>query len=266
MPLSLEPGRATDPRPTTAWRCLNCNRVNRPGAMLCGDCGVAWDPDALVLDDEPLVAPPPPTPETTPFLTIWTEPRETIRWIVDARGSWLVTPLILAAGFISALDQASLRSLGDRFPLSSVILFALVTAPLSLVVMRLISIVAEWTGAKLGGSGHRDDIRTALAWASVPYLEWSLIAWPLMLSLFGSALFRTAAPELDTANPIIVTGMSVLQLIVLGWTFYASMQGLAEVHRFSFGKAVLSWFLAILTFAAALLLCALVLTVMTAGT
>ena len=56
----------------------------------------------------------------SPFLTIWTRPRATIRAIVNTNPSFLVLPIAMVGGILEALqiEACSARAISSPFPSS----------------------------------------------------------------------------------------------------------------------------------------------------
>jgi hypothetical protein len=60
----------------------------------------------------------------SPWLTIWTRPRATMREILDTDPERMVVALAMLGGFSKSLDKASLRNVGEFFSVPVIILIA----------------------------------------------------------------------------------------------------------------------------------------------
>lgn len=175
-----------------------------------------------------------PLEEIKPFRTIWTRPRDTIRWIVATNPQLHVMLLICLAGIGEALDRASLRNAGDAVPLWVIIALAVGLGPLSgLISVWISSHLLRFTGAWIGGVASRQHLTAAIAWASVPTI-FSMPLWIPQLLLFGRETFTSTTPLLDS-QPMLGTVLVVLGLAetVFGiWSLVLLCNTIAEVQGF----------------------------------
>lgn len=173
-------------------------------------------------------------PTSSPFLTIWTRPRETVRALVAESPELHVILLTCLAGIGESLDRASVRSLGDRESLPVIFAMALLWGPLGgLLALWLWSHLIRWTGRWIGGTASREALRTALAWAMVPVVC-GLLLWIPELLLFGSDLFTEATPRLDAKPALLVPflGFLAVEIALAVWTAVLLCNTVAEVQGF----------------------------------
>jgi hypothetical protein len=172
----------------------------------------------------------------TPWRTMWFSPRVTIRRLVEAevRPSW--APVVALAALSSALLNMQLDDTGalsaSRSFMPVVIgvlqlLFGVLVAPF------LLAFVGGW----FGGEADPTDIREAVAWSYVPIAVCSALWIPLLL-IGGTRVFgRDWASESGMhwiAVPMIL-GITVSYI----WSVPLLVGAIAEVQRFSIGKAIL---------------------------
>jgi hypothetical protein len=171
----------------------------------------------------------------SPFLTIWTRPRETVRTILLQNPELYVTLLACLAGIKETLDRAAMRNMGDKTPVPIVVASALILGPLSgLFSLWMFSHLVLWAGRWMGGTASRDHLKTAIAWASVPVVV-ALPLWIPQLALFGPDLFTKETPRLD-AHPLLLIPLIAYGLVeaVFGmWAFVLLCHTVAEVQGFS---------------------------------
>ena len=106
-----------------------------------------------------------------PWITMWFNPRKTIRQVVKTNPNAFIPALAALLGLASALDNAISRNLGDRLAPD---LLALVIVVGGIVggffSLYVGSWVLRWIGQRLGGSASVPAVRAAVAWSSLPQL------------------------------------------------------------------------------------------------
>ena len=156
----------------------------------------------------------------SPFRTIWTRSRDTVRTIITNDPELHVVALACLAGIGEALDRASMRNTGDRMSMSVIIAVACILGPLGgLLSLWIFSHLIRWTGSWIGGTASREHLKTAIAWGYVP-IVFALPIWIPELLLFGSDNFTKETPRVD-AHPVLWIPFIVLTLLesALGvWT------------------------------------------------
>jgi len=176
-----------------------------------------------------------------PWFSIWTQPRATIREILDTDPRRHVLWLAMLGGFLSALGQASIKNWGDRLPLATILLLCavgggIIGGPLGLYLGGFLS---RWTGRWIGGQATSEQLRAAIAWSYVPVI-WVGILWIPELALFGQEMFTSVTPRME-ANPslaFVMIGFGVLEIVVGIWTVMVALKCLGEAQRFSAWKAL----------------------------
>ncbi len=175
-----------------------------------------------------------------PWRTIWTQPRATVRHLVETDPDYMVLVLASLGGVAQVLDRASTRNLGDRLPLWGILLLALLVGPLGGIASLYIgAALAHWTGRWLGGVAPVAHLRTAGAWANVPN-AWGLLLWVAAIALIGQEMFTRETPRLDSSPGLILLMMLIsIAFIILGiWSFILLLKGVAEVQGFSAWRAL----------------------------
>jgi len=176
---------------------------------------------------------------TFPLLTIWFQPRLTIRRIVDTDSQKYVNFLAALTGISNGLDTASRRSSGDIFPFPLVLIMVIIFGSIGGWISLYISgALLRWTGSWFGGQANSDEVRAAVAWASIPTCA-GLAIWILEIAIFGQELFTESAPRIDNSLflSLLLLALLIPQLILGLWSLVLLINTLAEVHRFSGWKA-----------------------------
>jgi hypothetical protein len=177
----------------------------------------------------------------TPFFTIWTEPRATIRRIVDTDPTRNVIALAATGPAISALAVQWSRALSNNANLSVlwplwVVASVVFRAALGVLFLFIFSAIFKWSGSLLGGVASRVEVRGALAWSQVPGIAAATVL--LLAVLMGIPLpvptTTGAFPAIDPAFYKVMVVEGVLAL----WGFVVSLKCIGEVHRFSAWRAL----------------------------
>jgi hypothetical protein len=173
----------------------------------------------------------------SPFLSIWTKPRGTIRQIVDTNPKKYVLLLAMLSGIFQALYLASNASLGDNFDLVVVFLLCLIGGPImGLITLYISSGLYSWMGQKLGGRADAEQVRAAVAWGGLPGNVGSLLCWALLLGAYGSDMFTTYAPRFEIFPQYSFLSFAIASIFAI-WSFVVFLKCLGEVHGFSAWRA-----------------------------
>ncbi len=170
-----------------------------------------------------------------PWVTIWTEPRRTIREIVDRDPSYGALLIAALAGALSALESRWIEM--PAHPAGAWPMFVAVSvgvgAVLGIVAIYVNGFLLKWTGALLGGTASYAEVRAALAWSEIPTIV--AVAFGILAVVAG------IAGPIGPAGPAIPrrgTGLELLQLVLGIWSFVITLKCLGEVHRFSAWRAL----------------------------
>lgn len=178
--------------------------------------------------------------------TIWRRPSETFNKILaDTDNPYIdngAMGFVGLAGIGYGLDRASLRSLGDTlesFPtLVLVASFAgFIGAYIGLYFWSwLLGITNKW----FKGRGDFERIKTALAWASIPF-AFAALFWIPELLLFGMENFTTETPKMDANFSMLMLylGVVCLEAIFVIYCTIIWFKALGRACNFSAWKALL---------------------------
>ncbi|MGC2274987.1 MAG: YIP1 family protein [Candidatus Binatus sp.] len=181
----------------------------------------------------------------TPFFTIWTEPRATIRRIVETEPTRYVIPLAAIGPVIGALgfEWVKAKELGNNGNLSVLWApwaFVAVKAALGVLTLFIGGVVLKWTGSLLGGVASAVELRAAIAWPQVILIGGgiiSLLVW-VVLGMPVPHFTPGTLPQIDSAfhQFAIVGGM--IGGAFHFWCFVVGLKCIGEVHRFSAWRAL----------------------------
>lgn len=176
-----------------------------------------------------------------PWLSIWTQPRETIRRVLDSDyGRGVVLLLAALGGVDQILNRASFYSLGDEHPVVVIIALSIAVGVVwGLLLLYVGSLLLRWTGRWIGGTASGEEIRAAIAWSNVPLLV-DLALWLPGILIFGRELFTSYTPRINSSLvlAVVMMGFGLLSLVLAIWGVVIFLQSLGEVQGFSAWKAL----------------------------
>lgn len=183
----------------------------------------------------------------SPFLTIWTRPRATMRAIVDTNPSFRVLPIAMVGGVLQAIQLEASIFAGEWVSISTLLVIAVVFGPLvGVALLYLGAWLVELSCRLLRGEADSREVRSVLAWSSVPILA-TIPLWILRIALLGRELFTFDKPSYFS-SPIlrnVVIASTVPELVLSVWWMVVTVKALAEVQRFSAWRAFNSMLLLI---------------------
>jgi hypothetical protein len=177
----------------------------------------------------------------TPFYTMWTEPRATIRRIVDTDPTRNVIALVAIGPALNALASQWSKAIGNNANLSVlwplwVVVSVAIQAALGVLFLYIFGVIFKWSGSLLGGVASRVEVRAAIAWSQVPAIAAEIVL--LIAVLMGIPMPTPAAtpgmlPQIDPAFYKVL----VIEVVLGFWGFIVSLKCIGEVHRFSAWRA-----------------------------
>jgi len=198
-----------------------------------------------------------------PWITIWLQPRATIRRILDSDPVSHVWLLGAAGGIAQGLRAINTDEYGavPELSLGAVVLISTIVGALSGVVALLVMpYLLRWTGRWLGGAGSLVDLRASLAWAQVPGI-WGLALHVVLIAAFGQQLVDgSVAESLDSGGKAAFFLIVTFAIAVIAiWQLFTTIKTVAEANGFSAWRGFFNLLLA--GIAAALILLTVLLVV-----
>lgn len=177
-----------------------------------------------------------------PWLSMWSQPRATIRSIVYSDPSygtfWLSTIYALQSLFFFA----NWASLGLRFSFQSIFLTSLLLSPLlGILWLYAFGFVFYLVARMLGGKAPFSHVCSAMAWAHIPSLI-GLALWFILLLDQSDTTFVLAPGEAATFF------VSFISLVVVIWVTVLIIRSFAEIQGFPIWKSFLNLILGIAAF------------------
>ncbi len=176
----------------------------------------------------------------TSFFTIWTEPRATIRRIVDTDPTRNVIALAAIGPALNALANQWSKAIANNSNLSVlwplwVAVNVAVQAAIGVVGLYIGAAILKWSGSLLGGVATRVEMRAAIAWSQIPGIAAEIVL--LTAVLMGVPTPQApAAGTLPHINPAFYK-ILVVEVVLGLWGGILGIYCIAEVHRFSAWRA-----------------------------
>jgi len=180
--------------------------------------------------------------QKNPWLSIWTEPRKTIRSIVDTDPKFGYLLLCAVYGLPLAFNLVQNFALATVVPIWAILLGSLVVCTfLGMVGISISSWLVHIFGRMIGGKGNFQEIRAAVAWSNVPNFV-TVFMWFVLLGVFGPQVFNKNFSEMQFVGyqAGILFLVMLLESIVSIWGFIILLSTLREVQGFSIWKAILN--------------------------
>ncbi|OEC01757.1 hypothetical protein GY31_10255 [Lysinibacillus sphaericus] len=172
--------------------------------------------------------------KVNPFLSTWMHPKQTARYMIDAKSIGYAI-LIMSIAYIGAM----LTGLIDSDFLLNVspwiiVLFCVILAPISAIIGTAFSTLIFWLIGKLfKGSATFSEMFKGLSLAGVPFI--ALIPFYLIW-LFTSPESLMDANYMESA-PWIFWPSLLMTAVTSIWSIVITVGVVAEAHRFSNWKA-----------------------------
>lgn len=173
-----------------------------------------------------------------PWLTIWYKPRATFRSAINYKNMNLLVFLAIMAGVTETFDRAIAENMGEHMSTLMVFLFIIILGAIVGMLSWLIwSAINYYVGKLLKGKGTIQEMNTAMAISFIP-LAVSGIFCLLDVVFLRDALFVEAYLSPFQIGWLFVSAFFVFILSV--WSLFLMIKAVAEVHRFSSWKGLLT--------------------------
>jgi hypothetical protein len=218
-----------------------------PSVRFCSKCGSSlFEGDErcrlcrTAVADIPVIQSAAAESDASPFVSIWLNPRDTVRAILQRDPTYLVLPLAALSGVFQTLARASDRSAGDMLSLPAILALAISLGAIGgMVGVYIAGALLHFTGKWIGGSGSREEVRASVAWGTVPAL-WGGLLWIPVIALTGRAVFLSDIEGTD-ANPLLLLiagGCLLVQAGAYLWSVFTGLHSLGEAQGFSAWRAL----------------------------
>jgi signal peptidase I len=184
---------------------------------------------------------------TSPLISFWLTPRQTIERIVADRPRYLVVPLVTLGGAVTAANLLTGYGVGSEIVGWRTLLSCVVGAAIFAVFnLYVLAVTTAWVGRKMGGVASNDAVRAVFAWGMLP----NILGLAVVLSIAaGSRIFAPGA------DPTLLSSLFDLVYGVCGlWALVVTLLMLSRVERFGFWRTIVAYAVGTLVLAAGLAL------------
>lgn len=178
---------------------------------------------------------------------LFTNPKEAFRDIILWNRKEIVHISFFLVSIEKAFERAELNSFGDRKSLEDIIFSAIIIGGiLGYLFMHLYSFAIDFTGQWIGGKSKRKEIRSIVAWASIPSI-FLLIIFLLRIIAFGEDVFRSESTFVSNEfSEYLGYFFALIQILLSFISIRTLVIGIATAQQFSTGKAIVNVILAVL--------------------
>lgn len=171
---------------------------------------------------------------------IWIAPKATLKYILDYCPDKYVLILIVLGGIAKSIDRASNKGMGDHMSTSTILIITTIGGGLfGWISYYLYAWLLEVTGKWLKGNATFAQIKTILAWASVPIAA-SLILLIPELYVFGDNFFKSEVYSYEWNSTVALLIFGIIELTCGVWSLIILIKGIGLVQNFSVGKSILN--------------------------
>ena len=169
-----------------------------------------------------------------PLLSIWSQPKNTVQYIMDNKPiGYLFFLTILssfASGFLAFADTGFLV----EFSLPVILLIiTILSIIIGIVVLGISAVAYTWLGKLLGGTGSIRNMSYAVAAGSIPNI-WMMPFSIIAVILYGKSLYMQ--PDIYSITNMSTGFYLLYNLILMGVSIYGIVilaKGIGLVHNFS---------------------------------
>lgn len=188
------------------------------------------------------------------FLSIWTKPTITLKYILEKCPKQYVLVLLVLGGIVRSISRASERGMGDTMSTASVLLISvLVGGLIGWISYYIYAWALSFTGNWIKGAAEPETFRTVIAWSLVPSIATLILLIPELI-IFGDDLFKSELSDVSMVKGIGLVAFGIFELALSIWSLVILVIGTKIIQGFGTGKAILNVFLPILVLVIPLLL------------
>ena len=181
---------------------------------------------------------PAPMEEMNPWTLVWTAPRKAVRSAITNNKTQLAFILAMIFGITSFFDRAIGRNLGDTFPFLLVLVMTLVGGAIGgLLGWWILSGISFFIGKWLGGTGTYEEMKIAVGISYIP-VALTGVLYVLDLLILRTSLFKDV--EVSVFQALWLLFSASIGVVFSFWSIFIVIKGVAEAHRFSSWKALLT--------------------------
>ena len=181
---------------------------------------------------------PTPMEEVNPWTLVWTAPRKAVRSAITHNKSQLAFYLAIIFGITSFFDRAIGNNLGDTFPFWLVLIMTLIGGAIGgLIGWWVLSGLAFFIGKWVGGVGTYEEMKIAVGVSYIPVAITGVL-YILDMLILRASLFKDV--EISLFQGLWLLFSASIGVVFSFWSIFIVIKGVAEAHRFSSWKALLT--------------------------
>lgn len=176
------------------------------------------------------------------FIKIWTSPRYVLKYINDHEYDKYINVLLFLAGISRAFDRASVKGMGDTFPLWGIILICIILGGLlGWISFYIYAVLVSAAGKLFDGKGDSYSILRIFSYAMIPSIL-TLFLLIIQIAIYGVEVFKHDDYMVSDGwfDTVFVYGLIIFEIILGICTMVFTVIGVSEVHKISIWESVLS--------------------------
>lgn len=184
--------------------------------------------------------------ENNPWISIWANPKQTIRSIVSTNPKKRFFILAAIFGLSFCISNAMAVAVYQNVSIVLSLLVALIISPFIGAVVLYIGAWFLWgIGKWFNGQAPFQHVLAAYAWSRVPTII-VVVMWFLLLAIGGPDSIVQYKQDASISFVVLIS------LIVQIWSIVLLIQSLQEVQGYSVWKAFGNWLVAVIVYFAIL--------------
>jgi hypothetical protein len=173
-----------------------------------------------------------------PWLTMWTQPRSSIRAILQTNPKYGVLCLASIYALQGFFYFANYWSIGFSVPFYAILIAGIILSPfIGWLWVFFGGWILWFTGKWLEGKAPPVKMRAVFAWSKLP-TSINLLMWFILLIAHPEYVFI-----LDAVGPTSIF-INFITLVLGIWSLVLLIQGIREAQSFSTGRAVINMIIA----------------------
>jgi hypothetical protein len=180
-----------------------------------------------------------------PWLGIWTQPRKTLRSILNSNPKKIIIWLAIIGGIFSGFTLFSNNWFQPKAVSYYLLIFCTLViagAIIGIIHLYLAGWLLTMTGAWIGGKGNFTEVKCAVGWSNYPFIIADILA--ILVVLATKILWLKFL-------------VSIVYVIVGIWAIIIFMKLIGEAHQFSAWKGLLAFVIAFILVAVVIMIIAL---------
>ncbi|MEM7313638.1 MAG: Yip1 family protein [Planctomycetota bacterium] len=161
-----------------------------------------------------------------PFFSMWTEPRATMRYILDTNPTRHVILISCVVGISRSMGRAVRQEDGELGLIATLVLTTAIGSVYGIISLFLSAWLVGAIANALGGKANQVEMRAAMSWGSIIYC-WMLPIVIIMLALVST----TDGLQGPYAIPLVF--LTIVMGVLSIWSIVVLSKAVGEANQFS---------------------------------